>query len=65
MSPNEPQPETFLSPRELAARYGIPLQTIYRWRMEGKGPRGLTIGKHVRFRMSDVLAWEETRLDKE
>lgn len=54
-----------LSPDDLVERWGIPKQTIYVWRTKGKGPRAMTIGRHLRFRLSDVLAWEESQLDKE
>ncbi|WOO97806.1 helix-turn-helix transcriptional regulator [Micrococcus terreus] len=54
-----------LTPSDLAERIGIPLQTIYRWRSEGKGPRGFRAGKYVRFRLEDVEAWEQEQLDKD
>lgn len=44
---------------DLAAYLGIPEKTIRRWRHDGTGPRGLRLGKHVRFRWSDVDAWLE------
>jgi len=42
---------------ELAKELGVPVRTVYAWRVKGKGPRGATFGKHVRFRRSDVDAW--------
>lgn len=55
--------ERHLSPQELAERYGLPVQTLYGWRVKHKGPRAMRIGKHVRYRIEDVLAWEESQLD--
>ncbi|MHA7284838.1 helix-turn-helix transcriptional regulator [Arthrobacter sp. MDT3-44] len=49
-----------LSPQELADRIGVPLSTIYGWRTKGAGPRGMSIGRHVRYRLSEVEAWEES-----
>ena len=49
--------------QEVADRIDIPVQTIYRWRSEGKGPRGFRVGKYVRFRLEDVEAWEQEQLD--
>jgi len=46
---------------ELAAFLGVPVATIYKWRTTGDGPTGLRIGRHLRYRESDVLAWLETR----
>lgn len=51
--------ETLLSPVQLAEYLALPVKTLYRWRSIGEGPRGLKIGKHVRYRPSDVEAWLE------
>jgi predicted DNA-binding transcriptional regulator AlpA len=51
-----------LSPRDLAGRYGLPLETVYTWNKTGRGPKYLKIGRHVRYRLADVLAWEKTRV---
>ncbi|WP_113717295.1 helix-turn-helix domain-containing protein [Arthrobacter dokdonensis] len=49
--------------QQLAARYGIPVQTVYVWRMQHKGPRSMKLGKRVFYRMEDILAWEESNLE--
>jgi excisionase family DNA binding protein len=49
----------FLSVEQLAERYGVPIDTVYRWRFAGTAPKALKIGKHLRFRWADVLEWEE------
>lgn len=54
-----------LSPQALSEYFGVPLQTIYRWRTEGKGPKGYRVGKFVRYRLEDVEAWELEQLDKD
>ena len=54
----------YLSPEELSRELGIPLGTIYRWRSRGGGPRGFKVGRHVRYRRSDVEAWLETQADR-
>jgi excisionase family DNA binding protein len=48
---------------QLSEELGIPVRTIYNWRTLGKGPRGHRIGRHVRFKRSDVDAWLETLAD--
>lgn len=48
-----------LSPPELADYFRVPLASVYRWRVTGTGPRGIRIGKHVRYRRADVEAWLE------
>lgn len=54
--------ETHLSPADLAEREGVPLETIYAWNRTGAGPRYMRIGRHVRYRLADVIRWEDSRL---
>ncbi len=54
--------EKHLTPADLAEREGVPLQTVYQWNSRGEGPRYMRIGRHVRYRLADVIAWENTRL---
>ncbi len=51
-----------LSPAELAEREGVPLDTVFQWNRKGTGPRYMRIGRHVRYRLADVVAWEDSRL---
>lgn len=51
--------EPLISVEQLAAYVGLPRQTIYDWRVSGKGPKAYRIGKHLRFAVSDVRAWVE------
>lgn len=44
---------------EVARRLSIPKTTLYGWRYKGTGPRSHRIGKHLRYRWSEVLAWLE------
>lgn len=47
-----------LAPSDLANYLGIPEQTLANWRSTGqRGPRWYKVGRHVRYRMSDVNAW--------
>lgn len=52
--------EKHLTPEELADRLGIPKETVYRWNSRGGGPRRMKIGRHVRYKLTDVIAWETT-----
>lgn len=45
---------------QLSALIQVPKGTIHRWRVDGKGPRGIKLGGHLRFRMQDVDAWIAT-----
>ena len=42
---------------EVARRLDIPKKTLYQWRYKGIGPRSHRLGRHVRYRWSEVLAW--------
>jgi len=46
-----------LSPEQLSELFDLPLGTIYRWNYAKTGPPVLRIGRHVRYRETDVEAW--------
>lgn len=45
------------TPEDLSDLVGVPVQTLYAWRTRGKGPKALKIGRHLRYRESDIEAW--------
>ncbi len=49
---------------EVSLNLGIPVQTLYQWRTLSKGPRGIKVGKHVRYRWTDVEAWLDRQADQ-
>jgi excisionase family DNA binding protein len=57
-----PKAVRHLSKEELSERLGVPVETLKRWRRTGHGPAFIRAGKHVRYRVADVEAWEKTRL---
>ena len=58
--PGNPGLQRLLTIGELSEYLGIPVATIYDWRVDGKGPRALRIGRHLRFAVADVQAWLAT-----
>ncbi len=52
---------SILTPQSLADLLGLSLRTVEDHRRKGTGPRFMRIGKHVRYRMSDVQLWLEER----
>lgn len=46
-----------VSVEEVARRLDVPKTTLYKWRYKGIGPRGHRVGRHLRYRWTDVLAW--------
>ena len=61
-APND-TPDRLLSIPELADYLSVPVGTIYRWRYARDGPVGYRVGRHVRYRLSDVEHWLETQRD--
>lgn len=51
--------EPLIGVEELAEYLGVPVQTIYDWRLSGRAPRAFKLGKHLRFAVSDVQQWLE------
>jgi predicted DNA-binding transcriptional regulator AlpA len=55
---------THLTVEDLGEREGVPPGTVYRWNYTGTGPRFMKVGKHVRYRIEDVEAWEQSKLSQ-
>lgn len=55
--------KAWLDADDLANELGIPKRTIYKWRVEGKGPRGHKLGRHLRFSRENVDAWLAENID--
>jgi excisionase family DNA binding protein len=50
--------DKWITRQELADRYGVPVKTPAEWASKGTGPRYAKFGRHVRYRLSDVIDWE-------
>ena len=50
-----------MSPVALSEYLDVPLRTVYAWQSKGGGPRFHKVGRHVRYRLSDVDTWLESR----
>jgi excisionase family DNA binding protein len=49
-----PEPETLLTPREVAELFGVDPKTVTRWAKAGKLTSIRTLGGHRRYRKSEV-----------
>jgi len=56
--------ELLLSIEELAEYLDVPVATIYDWRVDGKGPCAVRIGRRVKFSISDINAWIATQREQ-
>lgn len=60
-APSECPTSPFLTNAEAAALIRLSRRTLDSWRCAGRGPRFLRLGSRVVYRLTDVLAWIETR----
>lgn len=49
--------EPLMSVDDLAEYLGVPVQTIYDWRVAGTAPRAFKFGKRLKFAVADVKEW--------
>jgi excisionase family DNA binding protein len=49
--------DSLLSVNDLATYLGVPMATVYAWNSRGIGPKRYRLGKHVRYRRTDVAEW--------
>ena len=49
--------EPLIGVEELAEYLGVPVQTIYDWRVAKTAPRAFKFGKRLKFAVSDVQDW--------
>ena len=54
--------EPLLTAQELASYLDVPLKTLYSWRYRGEGPPGFRVGRHLRYRWTDIRRWLTQRL---
>ncbi len=57
--------EPLIGVEELAEYLGVPVQTIYDWRLSGKAPRAFKLGKHLRFSLLDVRDWLDAQRESD
>lgn len=55
--------EKLLTDKDLEEKSIAGVQTLKKWRREGRGPRFLRIGHKIRYRASDVAEWLESRAE--
>ncbi|MEV5013919.1 helix-turn-helix transcriptional regulator [Streptomyces sp. NPDC053780] len=45
------------TPAEVAEYLGVPVKTLYQWKYRGIGPNVHKVGRHLRYRWTEVDAW--------
>ncbi len=46
-----------LTAQELADFLQVPVATLYSWQHRGVGPKAAKVGRHLRYRQSEVEQW--------
>jgi hypothetical protein len=46
---------------EVGERIKVPVKTLAQWASEGKGPKYALFGRHARYRLSDLMSWENAQ----
>lgn len=46
---------------DVAEFLGVPVRTMYEWRTKDYGPKGIRVGRYVRYRSEDVHAWVDAQ----
>lgn len=46
--------------KDVADFLGIPVKTLYEWRYQGYGPKGIRVGRYLRYRPEDLKSWIES-----
>lgn len=49
--------EPLMTTEELSAHLQVPIRTLSQWAYLKKGPTYMKVGRHRRYRLSDVEAW--------
>ncbi len=59
MYSSTPDISALLTEKEAARFLSMSFRTLQSWRSESKGPPYLKLGRSIRYRKSDLLAWVE------
>lgn len=51
----------WLSREEVAGRLKLPVKTVAQWASQNKGPKYSKIGRFARYKMSDLIVWENAQ----
>ncbi|MCW0216398.1 MAG: helix-turn-helix domain-containing protein [Pseudonocardia sp.] len=49
--------DELLTVKELAAELKVSVSTVQHWVTDGRGPKRIRVGRHVRYRRSDLNEW--------
>lgn len=53
--------DVWLTRKDVCQRIKVPVPTLAQWASQGRGPRYALFGRHARYRLSDLIAWENAQ----
>jgi Helix-turn-helix domain len=53
--------DVYLTRKDVSHRVQIPVSTLAQWASQGRGPKYALFGRHARYRLSDLIAWEQAQ----
>ncbi|MDO3647672.1 DNA-binding protein [Nocardia mangyaensis] len=56
--------DDLLKPHQLATRWEMSTASLAQWRYLGRGPAYFKVGANVRYKLADVLAYEDANTVK-
>ncbi len=56
--------ETFWTTRDVAEYLGVPESSVRYWSYMQRGPRSYKLGRHRRYRPSEVKAWADAQAEE-
>ena len=62
-APTATRLEQLLTVQELSDYLGIPVATLYDWRVDHRGPKAVKLGHALRYPESAIRDWIQERLD--
>jgi hypothetical protein len=54
----------WLTRPEVGERIKVPVKTLAQWASQGKGPKYALFGRHARYRLTDLMAWENAQFSR-
>lgn len=53
-----------MNTKELASYLGVPIASVYKWRVAGEGPRAIRLGRGLHWRVEEVEAWLDAKTEE-
>jgi predicted DNA-binding transcriptional regulator AlpA len=57
MQPNQDKMDQCVGEQQVAAITDLSVQTLRKWRVQGRGPQYLKLGGRVTYRLRDIESW--------